>query len=103
MRNSLLTIMLSKPDFQSIENIFITMLVWLGVNIIIQARFVFSRLLLSCCCLHLCWHVHMQEWFEHQRIVDTTVFFYAFGCVLSCDGCVSRSWPCLVRLSFDCV
>jgi hypothetical protein len=36
VRNSVLTNMLSIPDFQSIEHIFIAMLVWMGVNIMIQ-------------------------------------------------------------------
>lgn len=55
VHDSPVTKMLTKQDFQSIYNIFITIMVWLGVNIL------------------------LQEWFVHHRLVDTSMFFIAFG------------------------
>jgi hypothetical protein len=38
VHDSPVTKMLTKQDFQSIYNIFITIMVWLGVNIVLQVR-----------------------------------------------------------------
>ena len=95
VRNSVLTNMLLKPDFQSIENIFVAMLVWLGVNIVIQVPFDSCVLPRRVCDVACCAHaavlrpppLPLQEWFEHQRIVDTTIFFYAFRCAPAVFEC----------------
>ncbi len=93
--------MLAKPDFQSIENIFIAMLVWLGINIVMQvcaaARSLKCPHAEHCNCtviVDTVLHAHfsqfeqnyfvflfivLQEWFDHHRLVDTTIFFFAFG------------------------
>ncbi len=132
VHDSPVTKMLTKQDFQSIYNIFITIMVWLGVNILLQVwrcplgvvtwhvvvgqkvgvGVYCPQFMPGHCLVNVC--VVSQEWFVHHRLVDTSMFFIAFGyggqpprlpsfvpasCVLVCAflSPLSRSCPVYSR------